>query len=303
MLKPLVGILSFILGLTALVSAQQLTFEKKAEGWLLKESEHPRYFYQTQTKDKNGQYPRANYIHPLYGLDGEVLTEDFPKDHLHHRGIFWTWHQLWVDGERIADPWVCEGIEWIIDEVTTQVQNDKKASLEASVLWRETGKKKRYIIQETVLLHFERLTPDLFQLDFEITMQPLVEKVSIGGSEDPKGYGGFSPRVKLSEKVGFFDTNGKVEPRELPVDAGPWINITDEGKEEPGVVIMGIPEELPSYQGWILRSKNSMQNMAFPGRSPLPFNGKPIKFRNRVLIHRGLTTAEIEVNYKDFLAK
>src|SRR5688572_15782855 len=30
--------------------------------------------------------PRAAYIHPLYGLDGELLTDDFPKDHTYHRG-------------------------------------------------------------------------------------------------------------------------------------------------------------------------------------------------------------------------
>lgn len=269
----------------------------------MKEDGHPRYFYQTQTKSKNGQYPRANYVHPLYGLDGEVLTEDFPSDHLHHRGIFWTWHQLWVDGERIADPWVCEGMEWVVDEVSTHVQNDNKATLEARVLWRETGQKKREIIQETVFLHFERLGPDLYQIDFEITMNPLVENVSIGGSEDPKGYGGFSPRIKLSEKVGFFDKKGNVEPKELPVDAGPWINITHEGENDPGVVMMGIPGQLPSFQGWILRSKNSMQNMAFPGRTPLSFNGQPIEFRNRILVHRGLTPEEIEDFYTEFLGK
>ena len=31
---------------------------------------------------------RSTYIHPLYGLDGEVLTDDFPKDHYHNRARF-----------------------------------------------------------------------------------------------------------------------------------------------------------------------------------------------------------------------
>ena len=30
---------------------------------------------------------RSSYVHPIYGLDGEVLTADFPKDHPHHRGL------------------------------------------------------------------------------------------------------------------------------------------------------------------------------------------------------------------------
>ncbi|MFW6125426.1 MAG: DUF6807 family protein, partial [Pirellulales bacterium] len=33
---------------------------------------------------------RACYIHPVRGLHGEVLTDDFPEDHYHHHGIFWT---------------------------------------------------------------------------------------------------------------------------------------------------------------------------------------------------------------------
>jgi len=34
---------------------------------------------------------RSCYIHPVWGLHGEVLTDDFPKDHYHHHGVFWTW--------------------------------------------------------------------------------------------------------------------------------------------------------------------------------------------------------------------
>ena len=30
-------------------------------------------------------YTRSCYIHPLYGLDGTILTADFPLDHLHIR--------------------------------------------------------------------------------------------------------------------------------------------------------------------------------------------------------------------------
>jgi len=33
---------------------------------------------------------RSDYIHPLYGPDGEELTKDYAKDHPHHRGIYWA---------------------------------------------------------------------------------------------------------------------------------------------------------------------------------------------------------------------
>jgi hypothetical protein len=34
---------------------------------------------------------RSCYIHPLFSLAGQVLTDDFPEDHLHHHGLFWAW--------------------------------------------------------------------------------------------------------------------------------------------------------------------------------------------------------------------
>src|SRR5262245_47997573 len=43
---------------------------------------------------------RASYVHPIYGLDGEVLTDNHPSDHLHHHGLFWGWpHTKIVDRE------------------------------------------------------------------------------------------------------------------------------------------------------------------------------------------------------------
>lgn len=43
---------------------------------------------------------RSNYIHPLYGPEGEVLTQDWSVDHPHHRGIYWAWPEVDWRGER-----------------------------------------------------------------------------------------------------------------------------------------------------------------------------------------------------------
>ena len=42
---------------------------------------------------------RGNYIHPLYGPDGETLTNDYPVDHPHHRGLYWAWPEVRYLGE------------------------------------------------------------------------------------------------------------------------------------------------------------------------------------------------------------
>ncbi|MEX2594151.1 MAG: DUF6807 family protein [Anditalea sp.] len=115
-------LLIFLLPIQNEVFSQTLQFQKDKEGILLLENNQPRFFYQTVTKARDGQYPRANYVHPLYGLNGEVLTEDFPEDHLHHHGIFWSWHQLYAEGKRVGDPWISEGVSWEVKKTSTEAK-------------------------------------------------------------------------------------------------------------------------------------------------------------------------------------
>lgn len=285
-----------------LLTAQQLVFEEKEGGWLLTEDGKPRYFYQADEKSLNGDYTRANYIHPLYNTNGEIITEDFPADHPHHRGIFWTWHQLWIKDQRVADPWICEGIRWEVKNVKTEINPNGSATLEAKVIWRGTGAVQKNLLEETVTILYQRVSSYSYKLSFDIQLKPLLNGLRLGGSENPKGYGGFSSRIRLADNASFYDEKGVVVPQELAVKAGPWINLTEGNPEAPGVVIMGEPDKLPSYQGWILRDKNSMQNMAFPGQNPIKLDKKsdPLRFKNQLLVHRGLSNQEIIDQYRIF---
>lgn len=283
--------------------AQELHFEESPEGIRLLENGEPRYFYRTSPGDTISSFSRSNYVHPLYGLDGEILTEDFPEDHLHHHGIFWAWHQLYAHGKRIADPWLNEGIEWKIQKTGTEVDKNK-AILKSEVIWVHKATSEA-VIREDLQISFERIEENVFSLIFTINLTALVEGVAIGGSEDAKGYGGFSARLKLPENVKFSGAEGEVKPKNLPVQAGSWINIS--GYFDPtlfktsGIVIMGEPESLPSFQGWILRRTDSMQNMAFPGKTPIKIEkGETLTFRNQILVHRDLNRKEIESIYRKF---
>jgi len=298
----ILGIILFFLA-PLLTIAQRLKFEKKSDGILLVENDAPRYFYRTSVLDTVNPFARTNYIHPLYGLNGEVLTEDFPEDHPHHHGIFWAWHQLYVEGKRIADPWMNEGLEWDVLNTHTEVK-DKTAILYSEIYWRSKSNYEA-VIKENLTISFQRIDEDIYSLNFSIKLTALVDGIALGGSEDPKGYGGFSPRLRLPEEVVFISSNSIVEPEDLPVQVGPWMNLSgvfdSSSNEVSGVVIMGEPEKLPSYQGWILRSTNSMQNMAFPGKTPIPIEKeKPLIFRNQLLIHRELNSREIDTFYREF---
>ena len=290
----------------SLTYAQSLEFRKNKEGILLLEDDLPRFFYQTATKSLDGQYPRANYIHPLYGFHGEILTEDFPKDHLHHHGIFWSWHQLYAEGKRVGDPWISKGVSWEVKNSTTKVKRNI-GTIKSEIDWIQTSDSKP-VIKENLLVTYERLEDNVYALTFDVKLTALLEGVEIGGSEDPKGYGGFSPRFRLPEDIEFRSTTGKVEPHTNPVQAGPWMNLTgsfDAGSGmSSGIVIMGEPEKLPSYQGWILRSAKSMQNMAFPGQNAISIKkGETLQFKNQILIHKDLTPEQIQSYYEKFRAE
>ena len=298
---------TFILLLISILSySQKLEFKEKSDGVLLVEEGQPRFFYRILPEKENQQFSRVNYVHPLYGLNGEILTEDFPDDHPHHHGIFWAWHQLYANGERVADPWLNEGISWKVVQTNIEVQ-EQKGNLTSEILWIQTSEDKA-IIKEDLSISFNRLGEDVFTLLFDITLTALTDGVAIGGSEDAKGYGGFSPRFVLPEDVTFHSVNGEVKPEVLAVQAGPWMNLrgsfdpSDSGQS--GIVIMGEPEKLPSFQGWILRSAESMQNMAFPGRDTVSIlKGESLKFRNQLVIHKGLSQDEIQEIYKDFFSE
>ena len=101
---PLFPLLLALGGTGLGVNLDALDAKETEEGVLITDGGQPVLFYQRRTKSYQGKMPRANYIHPLYGLDGQVLTEDFPEDHLHHRGVFLGWHQLTVDGRARGEP-------------------------------------------------------------------------------------------------------------------------------------------------------------------------------------------------------
>ena len=64
---------------------------------------HPEFPRDTILTTSIYAVPRSDYIHPLYGLDGAMLTNDWPDaGHPHHRGIFWAWPEVEY-GSKLGD--------------------------------------------------------------------------------------------------------------------------------------------------------------------------------------------------------
>ena len=287
---------------TAPAAADEVSLElstvENSDGILVREGDRPVLQYQLVTKSLNDKHARSNYVHPLFDLDGSVITEDFPVDHLHHRGIFWAWHQVWVGEKKIGDPWLCDSFEWQTLSSSTRKNPNNSVTLKAMVAWksphltRNDGTMNSIVREETAITIYAA-TPTYRIVDFQIELQALLPDVKIGGSEDEKGYGGFSSRIKLSTEQRFVSNSGEIDPAIPAMTAGPWLDISD-GKS--GVAMMTHPGNPGVANQWILRRKRSMKNCVYPGRNPVALStDKPTVLRYRLVIHRG-TASDIPLD-------
>jgi hypothetical protein len=264
------------------------------QGVRFSENGHDVLFYQRQINSINGQYPRNNYIHPLYNLQNQIITQDFPPDHLHHRGVFWTWHQVWIGDRQIGDPWSCQDFIWDVIELHAD-EGAHATTLFTTVLWkspqwRDTDGVCKPIVREKTMIAVYPAEENFRMIDFDIELLALEKNVKIGGSDDEKGYGGFSVRIFLPPDVHFTGEIGPVTPQITAVEGGSWMDVSGHFDENniSGVTILCHPS-LPIFPPqWILRSSGAMQNPVFPGRQPVPLSDEhPLKLRYRLVLHDG----------------
>lgn len=297
MLKLTLAIVLIFLSFSGIA---QINMIVKQGGFLFMEGKDSIFFYQKSPKDKNGEFSRCNYLHPFYGVDGARLTEDFPADHLHHRGIFWAWHQILIDGRQVSDGWGLKDFQQKVTGFEFRLQKGEGV-LNTTVEWKSSlwkNGKEAYIKESTKITLFPK-TGNYRRVDFEIQLKALADRLSIGGSNDEKGYGGFSARLKLPADVVFSGMNGPVEPQNTAIAGGKFINISGSflNENKPGGVAIAASESNPEpNKSWILRKSASMQNAAYPGQTPvaIPFD-KPLVLKYSLIVYQDeMTTKQIK---------
>jgi hypothetical protein len=269
---------------------------KTKQGYSFYEGRNKIMFYQQQYKAQHGKYRRCHYIHPLYGLDGEVLTEDFPADHPHHRGIFWGWHQLWLGDKKVGDGWSLQDFSWDVYETKIITEKTLPPTLQVKVLWKsplhtDTLDLPRPLVRETALIRAYPSENDRRFIDFRISLLALEEGLRLGGSADDKGYGGFTIRIRLPDELEFVGAVGPVQPKRTAVVGGAWMDFSGHflsAQHVSGIAIL-VHKSNPGYpQPWILRRKKSAQNAVYPGRHPVALSTtKPLVLRYRLVVHHG----------------
>jgi hypothetical protein len=304
MLRPIILLLLIFLSSSV---KSQINIVVKPGGFLFMDGNDSICFYQKVPKDLNGEYSRCNYIHPIFGIDGKIITEDFPEDHPHQRGVFWAWHQILIDGKSVSDGWELKNFSQEVTEFEFKLQKGL-GIMNTVVNWKSPLWKsgtESYMKEKTTITMYPRVG-NLRRIDLDIHLEALTDHLSIGGSDDEKGYGGFSVRLKLPENVTFDNGKGMVEPLNTAVDAGNEIKVggsflKNGGKG--GIVIWNNPANPKPSTQWILRNKASMQNAVFPGRQPvsIPFD-EPLTLRYTLLVYKGdLSSKQIKRALNQFV--
>lgn len=296
MIKGITAGIKRILLLLVIVSCsnnvgQKLTIRETPDGVEVLEDGMPILFFNKQPAAIGGKYERAGFVHPLYDMEGKILTENGPADHPHHRGIFWAWHQVLLKGKQVGDGWVSDHIRFIPQQLKTR-QSGNDVLLDWSMTWQADSVEGKPIalIAEQTIIRVQPAKDSLRLIDFDIYLRPLQDSVAIGGSDDIKGYGGFSMRWKLPADLRFETRDSAVQPQEPAVMGGPWMQFRGHfnGEKEKAVSLLCAAPYPGPMQSWILRGPGavSMQNALYPGSAPVLLPKKGLHLRYRLVVQR-----------------
>jgi len=232
---------------------------------------------------------RSSYVHPLYGLDGEVLTDDFPKDHYHHRGLFWAWPHVKI-GDKECSLWDLKGIRHQFERWIEKEASAKGAVLAVENGWYVGAEK---VVQERIWLRVHPATVDERAIDVDCEWVPLKAAMTLTGAEG-KSYGGLTLRFAPGTNTAITIPSGLTKA-DLPMTNLPWADLTrlfDAEKKTSGAAIFVHPSHPDFPPQWLTRHYGVLC-LGWPGVKPATFQvGEVIRCRYRVWIHRGTVTTE-----------
>ena len=245
-----------------------------------------------------GARAHSSYIHPLYGLDGEVLTDDFPADHLHHRGLFWAWPHVTVDG-RHHDQWMLDGSEPRFIRWGVRETQPEEAQLGVENGWFVGP---RQVMREQVMLRVHKATHEGRAIDLDLTWTPLGQSITLGGAEG-KSYGGLTLRFAPGRDTVITVPSGPSKD-DLYMKPLPWADLTRlwAGRQTPSGAAIFVHPRHPDYPPTWLTRHYGVLCLGWPGVQPRTLApGEPVRCRYQIWIHRGQLAPErlskLQANY------
>jgi hypothetical protein len=228
--------------------------------------------------------PRSNYIHPLYGPRGEVLTKDWSPDHPHHRGIYWAWPEVDFGDER-GD---LHALQVVFARPTGQAEgrhDQNSAWILAENEWR--WQNQIPVVRETSIIRAWRRTNAGRAIDLEFTFTALKSGVTVARRET-RLYGGLNIRLAevQHQEIVFHTDPSDHSPRRAWADLAGQFR---DGAAPIGLAIFQHPGN-PDYPGdWVEYPELSWFQPTFPRAETryLLRPGVPLVLRFRLWVHSG----------------
>ncbi len=254
-------------------------------------------------------FERGDYLHPIYSLKGQPITDDFPTEyHPHHRGLCWAWAVVRWDDE-VRDMWAVRnpfqgepliGGLWSRPSVPARITSGPVLAVieaESEWLWDDETP----IVHQEIKLHAFRGTDAGRIVDITLRLEALVDHVEIGGRPEA-GYSGFCARMAPGEEQQIqphIDTP-ESSPRRAWADYAARYDGT-----KSGMTIFQHPKT-PMYPSeWIQYPELNFYQPGFPGGGdPIPLvKGEPMTLRFRLLIHDGSADEKVFTAFWDTFAE
>ena len=189
---------------------------------------------------------RSDYIHPLYGPAGEVLSDDWSPDHPHHRGIYWAWPEVDYRGER-AD---LHALQRVFARPTGKLtyrggSDVAQIRAESNWLWED----RTPIVRETATIRAYRSNRHGRYIDLTFEFVALRDDVSLARRGTTK-YGGLN--FRLAHLAQLEIDSHTDPPAQKPRAAWAEISGIPSGSSRPVAVTIFQHRTNPLYPGdWV----------------------------------------------------
>ncbi len=251
--------------------------------------------------EKDHRKTRACYIHPVYGLDGEMLTEDFPRDHYHHHGVFWTWPYVAVGG-KTYDLWQGTGMDDRFVKWLEREEGPDSVMLGVENGWF-VGEKKVMIEKVWITVHPADDKSQSFDVRLELTAND--QPVSLQG-RGGKSYGGLTMRFQSlpRQDVTITVPEGRTEA-DLKMTPLKWVDYSAKypNREKMSGATVMIHRKHPDFPPMWLTRHYGPQCVGWPGVEARTLSpGKSVQLDYRIRIHRDLPELkQLKAAYADYI--
>ncbi len=246
---------------------------------------HPEIRKDTVVTTQIYAVPRSDYIHPLYGLNGEMLTRDWPDTgHPHHRGIFWAWPEV-MYGPELGDIYA---LQRVFARPTGNIKYTGGAvfaEITSENLWMWENSEP--IVNEHAVIRVYRSTPDKRVIDLTIKLLALKDSVTIA-TRLTNSYGGLNLRMQTPGKQNISYFTDEVNSK--PLRAWSDFNGVFKGNKSTSGLMVIQNADNPEYPGeWREYPTLAWVQPTFPSPDTryLLSKTEPLILRYRLIIHNG----------------